>query len=172
MPEVIEAKGLTKVYGREQRGVPPVLAVDHVSFQVHEGEVFGFLGPNGAGKTTTHRMLTTLLEPTEGRVHINGHDIGRYPYLAKRQMGLVPEESNAYTELNDPAVQEENFRIQLRGQEESMATMDRDFVTALKYGMPPAGGLGIGIDRLVMVLTGATSIRDVVLFPLLRPAKV
>jgi len=79
------------------------------------------------------------------------------------------ELANAYTELNDPAVQEENFRIQLRGQEETMATMDRDFITALKYGMPPAGGLGIGIDRLVMVLTGASTIRDVVLFPLLRP---
>ena len=80
------------------------------------------------------------------------------------------ELANAYTELNDPAVQEENFRLQLRGQEESMAKMDMDFVTALKYGMPSAGGLGIGIDRLVMVLTDATSIRDVVLFPLLRPA--
>jgi lysyl-tRNA synthetase class 2 len=79
------------------------------------------------------------------------------------------ELANAYTELNDPAVQEENFKIQLRGQEETMAKMDDDFITALKYGMPPAGGLGIGIDRLVMVLTGATSIRDVVLFPLLRP---
>jgi len=78
------------------------------------------------------------------------------------------ELANAYTELNDPAVQEENFKIQLRGQEETMAKMDADFITALKYGMPPAGGLGIGIDRLVMVLTGATSIRDVVLFPLLR----
>ena len=50
--------------------------------------------------------------------------------------------ANAYTELNDPAVQEENFRHQLRGQKETMATMDQDFVTALKYGMPPAGGLG------------------------------
>ena len=81
------------------------------------------------------------------------------------------ELDNAYTELNDPAVQEENFKIQLRGQTESMAKMDADFITALKYGMPPAGGLGIGIDRLVMVLTGAASIRDVVLFPLLKPAK-
>ena len=81
------------------------------------------------------------------------------------------ELANAYTELNDPAVQEENFRHQLRGQTETMATMDRDFITALKYGMPPAGGLGIGIDRLIMVLTGATSIRDVVLFPLLKTAK-
>ena len=81
------------------------------------------------------------------------------------------ELANAYTELNDPAVQEENFRIQLRGQEETMATMDEDFVMALKYGMPPAGGLGIGIDRLIMILTGASSIRDVVLFPLLKPVK-
>jgi lysyl-tRNA synthetase class 2 len=80
------------------------------------------------------------------------------------------ELANAYTELNDPAVQEENFRIQLRGQEDSMATMDKDFITALKYGMPPAGGLGIGIDRLIMILTSAVSIRDVVLFPLLKPA--
>jgi lysyl-tRNA synthetase class 2 len=82
------------------------------------------------------------------------------------------ELANAYTELNDPAIQEENFHIQLRGQEETMATMDSDFIAALKYGMPPAGGLGIGIDRLIMVLTGAESIRDVVLFPLLRPAKL
>ncbi len=81
------------------------------------------------------------------------------------------ELANAYTELNDPALQEENFRIQLRGQDESLATMDADYITALKYGMPPAGGLGIGIDRLVMVLTSASSIRDVVLFPLLKPAR-
>ncbi len=81
------------------------------------------------------------------------------------------ELANAYTELNDPAEQYENFLTQLKGQEESLTKMDRDYVTALKYGMPPAGGLGIGIDRLVMVLTGVPSIRDVVLFPLLRPAK-
>jgi lysyl-tRNA synthetase class 2 len=80
------------------------------------------------------------------------------------------ELANAYTELNDPAEQYENFLVQLRGQEKSLATMDADYITALKYGMPPAGGLGIGIDRLVMILTGATSIRDVVLFPLLKPA--
>lgn len=80
------------------------------------------------------------------------------------------ELANAYTELNDPAQQHENFLIQLRGQDASMATMDNDYITALKYGMPPAGGLGIGIDRLVMILTGVTSIRDVILFPLLKPA--
>jgi lysyl-tRNA synthetase class 2 len=80
------------------------------------------------------------------------------------------ELANAYTELNDPAKQYENFLVQLRGQEKSLATMDKDYITALKYGMPPAGGLGIGIDRLVMILTGAANIRDVVLFPLLKPA--
>jgi lysyl-tRNA synthetase class 2 len=95
------------------------------------------------------------------------------PEIAERfEMYIAGMElANAYTELNDPAVQEENFRQQLRGQKETMATMDHDFVTALRYGMPPAGGLGIGIDRLIMILTGATSIRDVVLFPLLKPTK-
>jgi len=73
--------------------------VDHISFEVQEGEVFGFLGPNGAGKTTTQRMLTTLLEPTEGRIVINGHDLAHEAYPVKRKMGLVPEESNVYTEL-------------------------------------------------------------------------
>lgn len=82
------------------------------------------------------------------------------------------ELANAYTELNDPLVQYETFSSQLAGlpEHESMARMDHDFVTALCHGMPPAGGLGIGIDRLIMLLTNSTSIRDVVLFPLLRPA--
>jgi len=80
------------------------------------------------------------------------------------------ELANAYTELNDPDLQETLFRTQLDGQaaEDSMAKMDHDFVRALRHGMPPAGGLGIGIDRLVMLLTNSPSIRDVVLFPLLR----
>ncbi|MEX2287898.1 MAG: lysine--tRNA ligase [Planctomycetaceae bacterium] len=81
------------------------------------------------------------------------------------------EVANAYTELNDPRLQEELFRTQLAGlpAEESMAKMDEDFIRALKVGMPPAGGLGIGIDRLVMLLTDTRSIRDVIFFPLLRP---
>lgn len=81
------------------------------------------------------------------------------------------ELANAYTELNDPKLQEELFRTQLAGQgdEDSMAKMDHDFISALKVGMPPAGGLGIGIDRLVMLLTNSQTIRDVIYFPLLRP---
>jgi lysyl-tRNA synthetase class 2 len=83
------------------------------------------------------------------------------------------EIANAYTELNDPDLQEELFRSQLAGmsEEDSMAKMDTDFIRALRHGMPPAGGLGIGIDRLVMLLTGTQSIRDVILFPVLRPEK-
>jgi lysyl-tRNA synthetase class 2 len=81
------------------------------------------------------------------------------------------ELANAYTELNDPHLQEALFRKQLAGQkeEDSMAKMDDDFVRALKHAMPPAGGLGIGIDRLCMLLLDQPSIRDVILFPLLRP---
>jgi len=90
--KAIEVYDLTKYYG-------DLLAVDHINFEVHQGEVFGFLGPNGAGKTTTQRMLTTLLEPTEGRIIINGHDLAHDAYPVKWQMGLVPEESNVYTEL-------------------------------------------------------------------------
>jgi lysyl-tRNA synthetase class 2 len=80
------------------------------------------------------------------------------------------ELANAYTELNDPDLQEELFRTQLAGQkeEDSMAKMDHDFIRALRGGMPPAGGLGVGIDRLVMLLVGSQTIRDVILFPLLR----
>jgi len=81
------------------------------------------------------------------------------------------ELANAYTELNDPDLQESLFRTQLAGlgEEDSMARMDHDFLKALRHGMPPAGGLGIGIDRLVMLLCGAASIRDVILFPIHRP---
>lgn len=95
------------------------------------------------------------------------------PTIALRFEAYVAtmELANAYTELNDPAVQEANFREQLAGEaeNETMRVMDEDFLAALRHGMPPAGGLGIGIDRAVMLLTGRTSIRDVVLFPLLRP---
>ena len=95
------------------------------------------------------------------------------PQLAERFELFIRgmEIANAYTELNDPDLQEKLFKTQLQGQDEedSMAKMDHDFVRALRHAMPPAGGLGVGIDRLVMLLTGQKSIRDVILFPLLRP---
>ncbi len=93
MGNAVEAFNLTKVYGN-------IVAVDHINFDVQEGEVFGFLGPNGAGKTTTIRMLTGLTPPSEGTAKIFGHDIRSEILTAKRYMGIVPEISNVYDDLS------------------------------------------------------------------------
>jgi lysyl-tRNA synthetase, class II len=78
------------------------------------------------------------------------------------------EISPGYTELNDPDIQAKHFMHQV-GDAAEQQKFDEDFINALKYGMPPAGGMGLGVDRLVMMLTGAESIRDVILFPLMKP---
>ena len=82
------------------------------------------------------------------------------------------EYANAFTELNDPIDQKERFEAQLMEKElgnDEANEMDIDYVEALEYGMPPAGGLGVGIDRFVMLITGNASIRDVLLFPHMKP---
>ena len=92
MVDAIRVSDLTKFYG-------PIQAVDHISFDVKEGEIFGFLGPNGAGKTTTIRMLVGLTQPRSGNASIAGYDVLKEPVEVKRAIGLVPETSNLYGEL-------------------------------------------------------------------------
>ena len=89
---MIEIKNVTKKY-------PNITAVDHISFEVKDGEVVGFLGPNGAGKSTTMNMITGFIEPTEGQIIVNGFDISKKPKKAKKQIGYMPEGTPLYTEL-------------------------------------------------------------------------
>jgi lysyl-tRNA synthetase, class II len=84
------------------------------------------------------------------------------------------EIANGFSELNDPEDQRRRFEAQLKERErgdEEAHKMDEDYIRALSYGMPPAGGVGVGLDRVCMLLTDSHTIRDVILFPLLRPEK-
>jgi len=109
----------------------------------------------------------TEISPLSKRKPDNPEEVERFElFIAGKEM------ANAFSELNDPEDQRGRFEAQVaerKGGDEEAMYMDRDFVRALEYGMPPAAGEGIGIDRLIMLLTGNESIRDVILFPQMRP---
>ena len=89
---MIKVDNVTKKYG-------DFVAANNISFEIKEGEIVGFLGKNGAGKTTTMNMITGYIEPTEGRIEIDGHDISRKPRKAKKQIGYMPEGVPLYQDL-------------------------------------------------------------------------
>jgi sodium transport system ATP-binding protein len=89
---LIQCESLTKKFRA-------FIAVDHVSFEVGNGEVFGLLGPNGAGKTTTMRLLSTLLKPTSGTATVAGHDLLREPQKVRASIGVLPEDTGLYDRL-------------------------------------------------------------------------
>ena len=105
-----------------------------------------------------------------GQTYEDNHDLVDVYELVINGQEISP----GYSELNDPIEQRSRFDSQLIGRDDlegEVNRIDEDFLTALEHGMPPTGGLGMGIDRLVMLLTGAPSIRDVILFPQMRPQK-
>src|SRR5207245_8575867 len=106
MPVMIQVNDVTKYFG-------PVLAVDHISFRVAQGEIVGFLGPNGAGKTTTMRILTTYLPATSGIARVAGHDVMTESMDVRRNIGYLRESVPLYQEMR---VEEYlHYRAKLKG---------------------------------------------------------
>ncbi len=96
---MIVAEHLHKTFPGKGRKDAPVIAVDDVGFQAHDGQITGLLGPNGAGKTTTLRMLYTLMKPQTGRVLVDGIDVAAEPTAARRQLGVLPDARGVYKRL-------------------------------------------------------------------------
>lgn len=150
-----------------------VLAKEH-GVEISENMLYGHI----VNEFFEQKVEEKLIHPT----FIYGHPVEISPLAKKNEADprftdrfelfiVGREHANAFTELNDPIDQRERFEAQLKEREQGndeAHEMDEDFIEALEYGMPPTGGLGIGVDRLIMLLTNAPSIRDVLLFPLMR----
>ncbi len=142
----IEVEELTKYYG-------PVLAVDHITFEVKRGEIFGFLGPNGAGKTTTVRILTGLTVPASGAARVAGHDVVRESREAKMSIGLVPEMSNVYSELSvwDNVIFSGEIHGVPRGERQTRAREFLEMFKLYEKRNEKAGKLSKGLKRRLAI---------------------
>ncbi|MEM3727126.1 MAG: ATP-binding cassette domain-containing protein, partial [Candidatus Bathyarchaeia archaeon] len=149
MSEVIIAKNLTKKFNS-------FTAVDHINFEVKEGEIFGFLGPNGAGKSTTIRMLCTLTKPTEGTAIVGGYDVTKQAEKVRRIIGLVAEKLILYPQLT--AVENLKFfgkLYGLRGKHlEDRVKELLDMVLLTRFKDFPVGGYSSGMRQRLNIVRG------------------
>jgi lysyl-tRNA synthetase class 2 len=159
----------------DPQGAKRVLQERHI--EVENRDTFSML----VDKALKHAVWPTLVQPTFAIDYpLELSPLAKCspddPQIVERFQPIIggKETGNAFSELNDPVDQRRRFEEQARNKEagdEEAHVLDEDFLRALEYGMPPAGGLGIGIDRLAMLLLGVESIRDVILFPQLRPER-
>lgn len=160
MTDVEQVRRMAKERGLKHEGLEDIFVVNELFEEVAEKSI-------DAAKPTFVMDYPAALSPLT-RPKMNQPELAERWDLFIGGMEIGP----AYTELNDPDIQEAKFREQFAGMDEEEAAyraLDEDFIEALKVGMPPAGGLGLGIDRIVMLLTNQRSIRDVILFPFMRP---
>ncbi len=154
---MIKTKGLRKVFkGGRGQGVSEVVAVKGLSFEVKTGEIFGFLGPNGAGKTTTMRMLSTLLTPTEGEVHIAGLDLNAGSEEIRRKIGYVSQVGGMMRELS--GIDNLVFQGKLYGMSDEQARKRTDELLKLfdleNYAARPVGTYSGGQKRIFDLASG------------------
>ena len=142
----VGARELTKYFDS-------LLAVDHISFDVEQGEIFGFLGPNGAGKTTTIRIFMNLTRPSEGSASVYGMDTVRDTLTVKSVVGIVPEVSNVFPEIT--ALSNLTFTGSLYGlsrkERTRRATELLDMFGLEEYGGKKAGQLSLGLKRRLAI---------------------
>ncbi|MEQ1502821.1 MAG: ABC transporter ATP-binding protein, partial [Myxococcota bacterium] len=146
---MLDVRDLTKAFRTTSRGV--VLAVDHLSFRVEPGEIYGLLGPNGAGKTTTLRMIATLIDPDAGQILVDGVDRRKDPLGARERMAYVPAEAGLPERLTPREVVRLFARIQgvAGGAAVGEALLER--MGASSYADTPCGDLSTGMKRRVVL---------------------
>ncbi len=149
---MIKVEGLTKKF-------PTVLALDHISFECRDGEVFGLLGPNGAGKTTTIRSILSILTPTEGRIEVDGVDVATKPEYVKERIGAVLEDNGIYDRLT--AYENVAFFGELKGMKKTRLQERIESLFALlemeEYASTRAGTFSKGMKQKVAVARALVS---------------